>query len=86
MPVTYITPSRTNRGQVSTKLKRQLRERSRNVCEHCCNELATEIVGKGSVHQLVHLCKQCKHYCDTTRAGEIFIEQFRQIRTGEFKC
>lgn len=66
------------KGEISTSVDRQLKERSHGLCELCDNELATErahLIGrkhinhKTRVTDLLHLCMKCHDWLDETPEG-----------------
>lgn len=86
-------PTAKQRGQISTKVRKQLRERSLGVCEKCHYALATEaahlirrwrIIECTKVTDLGHLCNKCHTECDQTALGRIWLDWFRnQLITGD---
>ncbi len=87
-------PTARQRGAISTKVRRELRERSGGICELCKNNLATEaghtlrrwrIEERTTVQDVCHLCNACHTKCDTTRDGRKFLEQFRNIQYAKLK-
>lgn len=85
-------PTAKQRGQISTKVRKQLRERSLGVCEKCHYALATEaahlirrwrIEVCTTVDHVAHLCNKCHTECDQTALGRNWLEWFRnQLLTG----
>lgn len=87
-------PTAKQRGAISTKVRKELRERSGGICEKCYSHLATDaahtirrwqVVEHTTVQLLIHLCRTCHIYCDNTRDGRAFLEQFSQSRMEEMK-
>ena len=85
-------PTAKQRGEVTAKVRKELHARSGGVCERCYRAKAVQaahcirrwkVEGRTTVQDLVHLCVECHLYADNTRAGRIFLEQFRQIRLQE---
>lgn len=66
------------RGNISTNVDEELKERSRGICELCGEEWATErahltgrrhIDHKTAVTDLLHLCTRCHDWLDETPEG-----------------
>ncbi|WP_025720268.1 hypothetical protein [Paenibacillus sp. 1-18] len=66
------------KGDISTKVDKQLKARSHGLCELCDNALATErahLIGrkhinhKTRVTDLLHLCTACHDWLDETPEG-----------------
>lgn len=82
-------PTAKQRGDISTKVRRQLRDRSNGVCERCLYELAVQaahsirrwkVKGETTVNDVAHLCLECHTHCDNTHDGRLFLKQFRIAR------
>lgn len=82
-------PTRRQRGEISAKVRKQLHERSKGICERCYSTKAVEaahtlrrwrIQGKTTLEDLVHLCVPCHRHCDHTMEGRVFLEQFRKLK------
>ncbi|MDQ0062343.1 hypothetical protein J2T14_004543 [Paenibacillus harenae] len=80
-------PTAKQRGSISTKVRRHLRERSNGICERCHYALATEaahlvrrwrIEVCTTVTDLAHLCNKCHTACDTTAEGRTWLSDFRR--------
>jgi hypothetical protein len=85
-------PTARQRGQISTKVRKELRERSGGVCERCMNEKASQaahcirrwrIEVRTTVHDLAHLCYDCHYYCDNNKSGREWLEAFRNKQLEE---
>ena len=79
-------PTAKQRGQISTKVRKQLRERSGGICEKCKYALAVHaahLVRRWqceitTVNHIGHLCLECHAWADTTAAGRVWLEQFHK--------
>ena len=80
-------PTAGQRGAISTKVRRQLRDRSNGICEKCHYALATEaahlirrwrLVECTKVTDLAHLCGSCHTKCDQTAEGRNWLSDFRR--------
>lgn len=75
------------KGEISTKVRRELRERSGGICEKCHYALASQaahlerrwrLKGLTTVKDLAHLCIECHTECDNTAAGRVWLADFKQ--------
>lgn len=73
-----VKPTQRQMGAISSKVDRELKERSGGVCEHCHAARATErahIIGRKhlnhrtTVDDLLHLCTKCHDWLDETPDG-----------------
>lgn len=85
-------PLARQRGAISPKIRKQLKERSGGACERssCGNEAvhAAHITRRWklqetTVKDLLHLCIACHTYADTTREGREWLEEFRMKLLAE---
>lgn len=81
-------PTRRQRGDISPRVRKQLHERSKGVCERCYKARGQEaahtlrrldIRVRTTVEDLARLCKECHIYCDSTIGGKVFKQQFRLL-------
>lgn len=87
-------PTARQRGMITTKVRKQLRERSGGICEFCNNALAVHaahlvrrwlIEETTTVKHLAHLCLDCHRHADTTKEGRAFLEEFLLKQLEESK-
>lgn len=73
-----IKPTQRQKGDISTEVDKQLKDRSKGVCELCGSQPATErahLTGrkqldwKTKVTDLLHLCGGCHDWLDETPEG-----------------
>lgn len=78
-------PTARQRGMITTKVRRQLRDRSGGVCERCHYAPAAHashlvrrwlIEEKTTVNHLAHLCVPCHQWADSCKEGRAFLEDF----------
>lgn len=81
-----IKPSQRQLGEISTKIRQEVKERSNGVCERCSMARATDMAHlirrpqlKEKTHAglLAHLCRSCHQFCDGSAVGRDWLEQFR---------
>jgi hypothetical protein len=89
-------PTQKQKGDISTKVDRELKERSNGVCElhlKCNGAKATErahtmgrriIPHKTTVNDLFHVCTECHVWFDQTVEGIRFRRQVREIGTSAY--
>lgn len=79
-------PTLKQRGAISVKVRRELRERSGGICECCGSHLATDaahlvrrwkVPDRTTVKLVAHLCKGCHQWADSCKEGREWLEQFR---------
>lgn len=79
-------PTAKQRGQITTKVRRELRERSGGICERCEYNLAVhaahlvrrwQIPEKTTVKLVAHLCLGCHTWADTTKGGREWLKAFK---------
>lgn len=79
-------PTARQRGLISTKVRKQLRERSLGVCERCHYALAVQaahLVRRWrlpitTVNDIAHLCLACHTNCDQTADGRNWLADFKR--------
>jgi hypothetical protein len=85
-------PTQKQRGAISTKVRRELRERSGGICEKCGYNLASEaahtirrwkVEERTTVQDIAHLCHDCHYHCDNTKEGRQWLETFRNKQLEE---
>lgn len=78
-------PTARQRGLISTKVRRQLRERSGGICERChyapaahaCHLVRRWLIQESTtVEFLAHLCVPCHQWADSCKDGRSFLEEF----------
>ncbi|WP_238187265.1 hypothetical protein [Paenibacillus sp. L3-i20] len=79
-------PTAKQRGDISVKVRRELRERSGGICERCKSHLAREaahsvrrwkVENRTTVKELVHLCNECHLWADGCKEGRNWLIEFR---------
>lgn len=77
-PSKRVKPTQKQKGDISTSVDRQLKERSHGLCELCNGARATErahltgrkqIDHKTKVTDLIHLCTPCHDWLDENPDG-----------------
>lgn len=85
-------PTAGQRGAISVKVRRELRERSGGICECCRNNLAQEaahtlrrwkVEDRTTVKELAHLCVACHRWADNTAEGRKWLTEFRNKQLEE---
>lgn len=76
-------PLARNRGAISTKVRKDLAERSQGACERCkrqgvplqaAHTTRRWQLDRTTVNQLLHLCLNCHYWADNTRDGRDWLE------------
>lgn len=89
---TRTKPNQRQKGEISTKVREQVKERSNEVCERCGMARATDmshlirrpqLTERTHAGLLAHLCRSCHVFADTTRDGREWLEQFRLSQVSE---
>ncbi|OMF38804.1 hypothetical protein BK133_00960 [Paenibacillus sp. FSL H8-0548] len=85
---TRVKLTQKQMGDISTKVDKQLKERSALVCERCSSARATErahitgrkhLTHKTTVEDLLHLCTPCHRWLDGDPAGIRYKRKLRGI-------
>lgn len=81
-------PTQKQRGAITPTVRKQLQERSQNVCE-CCGKggLALQAahltrrwkLPKTTVNDVCHLCIECHQWADSCKDGRKWLEQFGEL-------
>lgn len=91
-----IKPTQKQMGDISQKVDKQLKTRSKGVCEvkeRCKGSPALErahmigrrlITNKTTVDDLLHACKLCHLWLDETPEGIRFKRKVREVGTTEY--
>lgn len=79
-------PTQRQMGEISTKVRKEVKERSNGVCERCDRAVATDmahlirrpqLTEKTHAGLLAHLCYDCHVFADSCKDGREWLEQFR---------
>lgn len=85
-------PTAKQRGTISVKVRKELRDRSNGICECCRYNLAAEaahtlrrwkIEDRTTVNDLAHLCYDCHRWADNSQDGRKWLEEFRNKKLEE---
>jgi hypothetical protein len=71
------------RGAISQKVRRELKERSDGICERCRSRVAVHAahitrrwkLAETTVDDLLHLCLECHIWADGTEAGRKYLKE-----------
>lgn len=78
---TRSKPTAKQRGAISTKVRKQLHERSKGRCERCGGKAAHAAhitrrwkIQQTTVDDLIHLCIKCHAWADQSREGRDWLK------------
>ena len=88
-----VKPSQKQMGDISTKVDKQLKERSGGLCERCRAAQAVQrahlirrgkLTHKTTVNDLAHLCVPCHKWCDESgKPGREWLQDFQRRLNDE---